>query len=168
VNLRKKADLSGFRVVVDGSQVMLYSKDQALIDKTYAALRSDKDRKFEVYKRAETPESWHYRDNPRIGDLVVSATAPVLISAPPPDARPRPGPKGMHGYDPARFPEMRGIFFAQGPDLKSGLTIEPFENVNIYPLIVHLLNLDLPAGIDGSLTVLQPILREKAMVKGTK
>ena len=160
VNIRRQADLDGFQIASDSSQVMLYSKDRELVDKTYSALKG-KDVRYEVYRRAETPESWHYRDNPRVGDLVVSANAPVLISAPLPDARPRPGPKGMHGYDPESFPEMRGIFFAQGPDLKTGLTIEPFENIHIFPLIVRLLGLDPPEGVDGSIDVLDPILRDK-------
>ena len=65
----------------------------------------------------------------------------------------------MHGYDVARMPEMRGIFYAAGPDLKAGLTIEEFQNIHIYPLIAHILNLTVPAGIDGQFSVLAPILK---------
>ena len=45
---------------------------------------------------------------------------------------------------------MRGIFYARGPDLKNGVTLEPFENVNVYPLIARLLRLTPPAGLDGT------------------
>jgi hypothetical protein len=55
---------------------------------------------------------------------------------------------------------MRGIFYAQGPGLKQGLVTYPFESVNIYPLIAHLLRLDPPPGVDGSLDVLRGILTE--------
>jgi hypothetical protein len=54
---------------------------------------------------------------------------------------------------------MRGIFYAVGPDLKSGVRIPAFENVNIYPLITHLLGLNAPK-TDGSLEVLKGILKE--------
>ncbi len=75
-------------------------------------------------------------------------------------------PKGMHGYDVALVPLMRGIFFGAGPDLKSGLTIEEFRNIHIYPLIAHILGLKIPADIDGQLSVLAPILNPKAAVAG--
>jgi hypothetical protein len=76
---------------------------------------------------------------------------------------PKPGqsePRGMHGYDVLKMPEMRGIFYAAGPDLKAGLSIEEFQNIHIYPLIAHILGLDVPAGIDGKLSVLAPILSQ--------
>ena len=78
---------------------------------------------------------------------------------------PKPGqtePGGMHGYDVSRMPEMRGIFYAAGPDLKAGLTIEEFQNIHIYPLIAHILGLHAPDGIDGKLSVLEPVLRAGA------
>jgi alkaline phosphatase D len=94
--------------------------------------------------------------NPRIGDLVALAIEPVVLHL-----ASKPGqtePKGMHGYDVARMPEMRGIFYAAGPDLKTGLTVEEFQNIHIYPLIAHILGLTMPAGIDGQFSVLAPIL----------
>jgi hypothetical protein len=65
----------------------------------------------------------------------------------------------MHGYDVALVPEMRGIFYAAGPDLKTGLTIDEFQNIHIYPLIARILGLTVPSGIDGQFSVLAPILK---------
>lgn len=65
--------------------------------------------------------------------------------------------KGTHGYS-QKYQEMHGIFYAQGPQLKSGLTIESFDNVHVYPLICRLLGLPIPENIDGKLEVLEPIL----------
>lgn len=42
--------------------------------------------------------------------------------------------RGQHGYDPA-FPSMHGIFIAHGPAFKSGVVLEPFENIHIYNLL---------------------------------
>ena len=45
------------------------------------------------------------------------------------------------------------------PDLKAGLIVDEFQNIHIYPLIVHILGLTAPSGIDGRLSVLAPILK---------
>ena len=69
---------------------------------------------------------------------------------------------GSHGFDPAKMPEMKAIFFAAGPGIKAGTTVEPFENVAVYPLVARILGLDI-AGlktgkIDGSIAPLEAIL----------
>jgi alkaline phosphatase D len=92
----------------------------------------------------------------------VFALQPVLLHAAPP----RPGqspPKGMHGYDVSLVPEMKAIFFAEGPDLKRGLRIDEFQNIHIYPLIAHILGLSTPANLDGQLSVLAPILKSASL-----
>jgi hypothetical protein len=55
------------------------------------------------------------------------------------------------------MPEMKAIFFADGPDIKPGVKLAPFENVNVYPLIAHILDLNAPP-VDGKLQVLKPAL----------
>jgi len=149
VSIGKAAEFSGFEIAPeDGSQIMLYSADQKRVAETVQRLNG-RDPRFAAYRRKETPEHLHYRDNWRIGDIVVMATAPVNLRI----DRPGVGPdkeRGNHGYDPEQFPEMRGIFYARGPDLKRGITLDGFENVNIYPLITHLLRLKPPKGLDGS------------------
>ena len=70
----------------------------------------------------------------------------------------RPPEAGMHGLDPRRFKSMRALFLAVGPDIVPGATLEPFENVNVYPMIARILGLDSPA-VDGNVNVLSKILR---------
>ena len=56
---------------------------------------------------------------------------------------------------------MRASFIAWGPAFKKGITIEGFENVNVYPLIAHILGLNYDAKkIDGKLEVLKPVLKK--------
>jgi alkaline phosphatase D len=57
---------------------------------------------------------------------------------------------------------MKAIFFAAGPDIVAGKTVAPFENVNLYPWIAHLLGLTLPPSqkIDGTLNVLAGTLHD--------
>lgn len=70
------------------------------------------------------------------------------------------GNGGTHGPDPYQVPEMRGIFYAQGPDVKRGITIPAFENIDIYPLISKILRLTPPADLDGKPDTLFGILAE--------
>jgi hypothetical protein len=64
----------------------------------------------------------------------------------------------VHGYDPRVMKSMRALFLAVGPDIRPGSKLEPFENVNVYPLVAKILGLDAPQ-VDGSLNVLSNILK---------
>jgi alkaline phosphatase D len=105
------------------------------------------------------PAELNYATDPRIGDPVIVPTGPyaIRIHGPADAARNRPPNKGMHGYDPRTMPEMRAIFYAEGPDIRKGVRLKPFENVNVYPFLAEILGLDAPA-TDGNASVLEPVL----------
>jgi alkaline phosphatase D len=63
----------------------------------------------------------------------------------------------MHGLDPAAFPEMNGIFYAVGPNIRAGRTVGAFESIHVYPLVARILGLPLGAAVDGSAAVLNGI-----------
>ena len=65
----------------------------------------------------------------------------------------------MHGFDAKKMPEMKASFFAAGPDIVVGKTVQPFENVNLYPWLAHMLGLSAPKS-DGSLNVLAGTLKD--------
>jgi predicted AlkP superfamily pyrophosphatase or phosphodiesterase len=155
VDMSKLADLEGVETAANSTDFKFYSSDPKRIDQLYSQLHG-KDPRIDVYRRGDIPQRLHYSGNQRIGDLVALAVAPVVLHL-----ASKPGqtePNGMHGYDVARMPEMRGIFFAAGPDLKAGLTVDEFQNIHIYPLIAHILGLTVPSGIDGQFSVLAHIL----------
>jgi hypothetical protein len=55
---------------------------------------------------------------------------------------------------------MRATFMAWGPAFKTGLYINDFENVNVYPIVAKILGLNYDENsIDGKLNVLNPILK---------
>ncbi len=56
---------------------------------------------------------------------------------------------------------MRALFIAQGPAFRSGATLPPFDNVDVYPLLAKLIGIA-PAANDGDLTPLLPALRDDA------
>jgi predicted AlkP superfamily pyrophosphatase or phosphodiesterase len=65
--------------------------------------------------------------------------------------------KGQHGYDPA-LPAMHGIFIAHGPSFRTGVVLEPFENIHIYNLLCAAAGLT-AAPNDGDNRLLQTVLR---------
>lgn len=157
VNLDEFADLKGF----DAVGPLLYGHSEQDRQRVYDELKS-KSEKFTVYRRRDVPSDLHYNDNLREGDPVVVATGPYPIRAhaPPSDQKDRPPTLGMHGFDPRKMPEMKASFFAAGPDIVEGKTVAPFENVNLYPWLAHLLGLT-PPMTDGSLNVLSGTLRDQ-------
>jgi hypothetical protein len=52
---------------------------------------------------------------------------------------------------------MGALFIANGPAFRTGLTIPPFPNVDVYPLLAKVLGIT-PLANDGHLADLAPIL----------
>jgi len=156
ITLDQFADLTGFES--DGA--LLYGKTEADRERVYNQLKRVSS-KFVVFRRDKVPADLNYNQNAREGDPVVIATGPYAIRAhaPPPDKPDNPPTKGAHGFDPRKLPEMKASFFAAGPDLVTGRTVLPFENVNIYPWLAHMLGLT-PPKTDGNLNVLAGTLRD--------
>jgi alkaline phosphatase D len=156
IDLDSYADLSNF--VTAGP--LLYAKADVDAAAAFSQLQGKSDT-FQVFRRKDVPPYLHYDSNARIGDPVVIPTGPYYIRASAPPAG-RPDYKkevGEHGFDPYHMKEMHALFVAEGPDIRPGVTVPAFDNVNIYPLIAKILGLKI-GPIDGRLKVLQPILRK--------
>jgi alkaline phosphatase D len=161
-------DAGAFEKIVTSE---LYPKSEADAERAYEGLHGKSD-KFEVYRRAQMPPELHDDSNARSGDPIVVTNGPYMVrfSAPAPAsfATPEHMPLGMHGFDPVRVPEMKASFFAAGADIRAGVMVLSFDNVDIYPLVAKLLNLDIAhlktGGIDGDLRPLQSILKEGPIV----
>jgi len=140
---------------------LLYAKTDEDAKKIYEELLPAQE--YKVYRRADLPERLHLSMNPRMGDPVIYPLVPYAIHVKDnPDTTP-PNP-GAHGFDPSVVPEMKALFVAAGPDIRSNVKVDSFENVNVFPLIAHILGLDYSppkAGpIDGNLSVLRAVLKE--------
>lgn len=156
ITLDQFADLKGFETA--GS--LLYAESEADRERVYNELKKASGA-FVVYRRKDVPADLHFNENPREGDPVVIATGPYAIRAHGPAAggTDKAPIAGMHGFDPHTMPEMKASFFAAGLDIVAGRTVLPFENVNLYPWIAHMLGLK-PAKTDGSLNVLAGTLQD--------
>jgi predicted AlkP superfamily pyrophosphatase or phosphodiesterase len=67
---------------------------------------------------------------------------------------------GEHGYDNAE-PQMRALFVAHGPAFRDGVTVPAFPNVDVYPLMAHLLGLT-PEPNDGDYQAVEGMLEPAA------
>ena len=106
------------------------------------------------WKSDMVPERLHYGKSDRTLDLVVVADSSWSLV---PSADKKVG-FGAHGYD-NKNKDMFAIFYAYGPAFKENYISPSFNNVDIYPLIAHILNLQ-PAIIDGSLDNVKGLLKE--------
>jgi alkaline phosphatase D len=156
ISLDDFADLANFQTV----GTLLYPSSEEDAAKAYNALKHASP-DFFVYRRKDMPAGLNYNQNPREGDPVIVPTGPYMIRAKKPkgDKTDQPPPAGMHGYDPHTMPQMKASFFAEGPDILPGKTVQPFENVNLYPWMAHMLGLNAPKS-DGSLNILAGTLRD--------
>lgn len=154
--LPSSIDTAYFKVPWGDTQLHLYAKDKSKVESTYNALK--KDTSVTVYTLDETPAYWHYKKADdkynRLGDLIVVPHFPKVFNLSKGKAS-----LGKHGFD-NHMPEMRASFMAWGPAFKKGLTIDGFENVNIYPIVARILGLAYDAKtIDGKFELLKPILK---------
>ena len=127
-----------------GALVNLYAP-KATLEPLYATLLKHRNH-YQVWKREEIPERFHYRQSARIGDLVLLAdlgwylltrpTKPMLHSKKEAAAQRKPSlpMKGAHGYD-NENKEMQALFVAHGPSFLSGQIIEKLRTVELYSVL---------------------------------
>jgi predicted AlkP superfamily pyrophosphatase or phosphodiesterase len=110
-----------------------------------------------AYLRGETPEEFHYRASPRIGDVVVimdeawTAVASTRASTREEDSW------GMHGWSPF-LPSMHALFVIMGPDIRAGGVVPEVRTIDVYPLMTELLDLRPAPGLAGRSGHIQRII----------
>jgi len=166
IGMPKAIDTAAMRVPWGDALIHVYAKDASKLESTYNELK--KDTSISVYKLDETPDYWHYKKADdvynRAGDLIVVPHLPRPFNF-----STRKTTLGKHGFD-NHHPDMRATFMAWGPAFKKGLSIDGFENVNVYPIVAKILGLDYDENsIDGKLNVLKSILQPSpTTMKGAK
>ncbi len=109
------------------------------------------------YRKEDLPARLDYGKNPRVpAFLCLADTGWAIISHEALAKRTMPMSRGEHGYDNLE-PAMRALFVAHGPAFAHGASIAPFPNVDVYPLLAHLLDLQ-PLPNDGNLEAVKGLL----------
>lgn len=112
------------------------------------------------YRKQDLPPHLHYGSNRRVPKIECLAQPGWVIETHR-FAAARPFVlRGDHGYDNAAT-SMRALFIAEGPAFERGMLAEPFPNVDVYPLLTHLLGLAGEPG-DGALSQVAGFLKPAA------
>jgi predicted AlkP superfamily pyrophosphatase or phosphodiesterase len=146
-------DISTVDIVEATALLELRPKDGD-VDRLYRQLHG-RHPQLAIYKREDTPDWLHYRDNPRIPSIIgIPYEGWAVMTHAQFDRKFDPA---THGWDSSQ-PAMRSLFVAAGPAVRSGLVVEPFANVHVYDFLCAVLKLT-PAPNDGNPAVTRPFLR---------
>ena len=120
---------------------------------------------YQCWRKQTLPAQWHYGQHPRVPAIVcqIDEGWNALPAAQLRKATTAQLNHGSHGYDPA-LPSMRATFVAAGPAFRPGITLPAVDNVDVYPLLAHLLGVA-PAPNDGTLDTFNPALEPAAATK---
>lgn len=149
-------DMSKVQTDFSGATAGLRPLDDK-VNELYAALKKQ-EKHFRVYRRAQMPKRFHFRDNDRIPPLVLVADEGWFItSRTAAEQSKRTLLKATHGFDP-QLSSMGGLFIAHGPAFRSGATIAAVENIHVYNLLCATLGLK-PSPNDGDDRLVKKVLR---------
>jgi predicted AlkP superfamily pyrophosphatase or phosphodiesterase len=113
------------------------------------------------WDKSRIPARFQYGSNARVPQLVCLADVGWRIATT--DYLAKHQDKlsvGDHGYDNAD-PHMQALFIAHGPAFQSGISYHSFPNVDVYPLMAHILGVTPNFG-DGKLEDVQGMLKPTA------
>lgn len=155
--LNKYIDTEKIKIEGSGAYALLYSDAKNEIEKSYSRLKQLSN--IDVYKKENIPDKWHFKNHHRIKSLLVVAKEGWTILKDEFEGSYYFYSKAAHGYD-NDLKSMQAIFFAEGPSFKKNYIIPKINNIDIYPLIAHILNIKPYHGIDGKLENIINILVE--------
>jgi alkaline phosphatase D len=146
--LSKYIDTKKIKMEGSGPYTLLYSDENNEIEKSYLKLKQLSN--IDVYKKENIPDKWRFKRHHRIKDILIVAKEGWTILKDNLEGSYYFYSKAAHGYD-NDLQSMQAIFFAQGPAFKKDYTISSINNIDIYPLIAHILNIKSYHEIDGKL-----------------
>ena len=111
-----------------------------------------------VWMKEDFPARFNYADNNRIPAIIGHVDDGWSIARTREWADNNPGrfTGGTHGYD-HELPSMRAIFVAHGPAFKDGVTVSPFQNIELYNVMADIMGIT-PSPNDGTPGSLDDIL----------
>ena len=152
--------LTDFSVTILGEKPFMFIEPaQDELDSVYNILKSNSEH-FKVFKKAEIPEYYHYKNNDAISSiLLVADLGWSLVTNDWLESFNKYAGKGNHGYD-NNCLDMHGIFYAAGPSFKQNYKTGTVWNIDIFPLLCEIFSINCPKNIDGKLERIGFILKE--------
>ena len=143
--------------IVSSSPVMMMNVPREHLENLYEILER-KEQNYRIYRKENLPERFRLRNHHRVPDLIMIADLGYTINTREYIERRENYPSGgTHGFD-NQEKEMHALFVASGPDFKEGYRMRSFQNIHLYELMAHLLEIP-SAGSDGSIDSVKVMLR---------
>ncbi|MCF6170534.1 MAG: ectonucleotide pyrophosphatase/phosphodiesterase [Bacteroidales bacterium] len=136
-------DTADLEIINGGNPVYNFKVKTGKINEVFSQLKEAPH--LQVWMHDSLPERLHYGTNPRSQDLTLVADPGWSVYWSWKIGQ----SKGTHGYD-NDLKDMHAIFYAAGPAFKKGYLQPTFENVDIYPLVSKIMELN-PGEVDGKL-----------------
>jgi predicted AlkP superfamily pyrophosphatase or phosphodiesterase len=146
--------LAGFNPKSDSAEARAdFSKVQQTLEQPHPHMQ--------CWDKTRVPARLAYGKNPRVPQLLCLANVHWRITTSEYAAK-RKGrvSLGEHGFDNAE-PLMQAIFVAHGPAFRVGAKVPAFPNVDVYPLMTHLLGIPSAAN-DGNYDAVKDMLKSPA------
>lgn len=158
VNIEEIANCNSCSYYNRAEMMNVFIKDKNEFENVYENLKKNENH-YKVYKPSEIPSHYHFGNNHLIGDLFVLADPGWSVGTSKDKNIMKDYNGGNHGFDNS-FLDMHGIFYAIGPSFKKNYRTGTIENINIYPLLCKIMNINQVRNIDGNLDNISFILRE--------
>jgi len=152
-------DKNRFDYYNSNTQLRIFVKNPAEVRAVYRELNESKTEDYLVFLADQFPGPLHFSKADdrygRIGDIILMPKAPKIFLEAGRSTSP-----GKHGYNPFEVTEMKSVFIANGPTFKTGTVITDFPNVDVYPIVADILNLNISEPIDGTESTAHKILKK--------
>lgn len=147
-----------YKSVDDGAIMFIFTEEKDT-DEIYHLLK-DNENNFRTYYKTEIPKQFNISSSHLLPDIFLLADpgwSLITNRSLKWYSGERSG-RGNHGYDNYHL-DMHGVFYAIGPSFKKGYKTGTLRNVDIYPLLCEILNIQPRKNIDGKLERIQSILK---------
>ncbi len=127
-------------------------------DSVYARLERNQSH-FKIYRKENLPKYYNFNKNDNIYSILLVAELGWSIVNNQQLLNMSMGyRKGNHGYDNNNI-DLHGIFAATGPNFKNGYGTGTLWNIDIYPLLCKIFNIEPNKNIDGKLERIEFLLK---------
>ncbi len=151
--------LVGFDYEIGGDKpFMMIEPSKSDFQNVYKTLKENENH-YKVYLKEDLPDNYHYSKHPFIYSIILIADIEwSLVNNSWLNRMNNSHSKGNHGYDNNQV-DMHGVFIAKGPNIKIDYKTGTVWNVDIYPLLCRIFNIEPRANIDGELERIEFILK---------
>ena len=155
INLSKYVDPEWFLHIAGGNPIFNLTAKPEFYNIAWESLNIIPN--MQSWKKGEVHLRYNYGNNPRVGDFILLADSSWSISFRESNSS---YTGGTHGYD-NQNTDMHAIFYAYGPAFRKNYVHPGFDNIDIYPLICEILDIE-PAPVDGKLEHVIELLESKS------